>query len=299
MKTPVLVALLFSSALLFAQVDHAAVDRYIENELQSQHIPGLELGVYRDGKIEYARGYGLANVELNVPVNPQTIFQSGSVGKQFAATAIMMLVEEGKISLDDPITKYFPDAPDTWKPIKVKNLLSHTSGLAEYETEEMTKPGGPINMRADYTEDELVKIIEKFPMDFQPGERWAYRNTNYVLLGVMIHKVTGKFYGDFLQERIFRPLGMTSTRVISDTDIVPNRSAGYELHDGQLRNQEWVSPTFNSTADGTLYFNVIDLARWDQALYGERLLKRSSLDAMWTVMRLNNGRQNPGNYGFA
>ena len=118
------------------------------------------------------------------------------------------------------------------------------------------------------------------------------------MLGIIIHKVTGKFYADFLQERIFKPLGMTSTRLISETDIIPNRASGYELHGRELKNQEWVSPTFDSTADGTLYFNVLDIAKWDAALYGTTLLKQSSLDRMWTVYPLNDGKPNPANYGF-
>jgi CubicO group peptidase (beta-lactamase class C family) len=274
------------------------VDDYIESAMAEQHIPGLAMGVYEDGQVIKAQGYGLANVELNVAVRPETVFQSGSIGKQFTATAVMMLVEEGKITLDDSVTKYFPDAPASWQGIKVRNLLSHTSGLLEYESDENTRPGGPINLRADYSEDQLVKIVESFPLDFPPGDKWDYRNTNYLLLGIMIHKVTGKFYGDFLQERIFRPLGMVNTRVISEADIVPNRAAGYQWVDGALKNQDWVSPTFNSTADGTLYFNVLDLAKWDGVLYSERLLKKSSLDQMWTVARLNDDRPNGQNYGF-
>lgn len=137
------------------------------------------------------------------------------------------------------------------------------------------------------------------PLDFQPGEHWGYRNTNYALLGILIHKVTGKFYGDYLQERIFKPLGMTTTRIISDRDIIPHRAAGYDLVKGELKNQEWVSPTFNSTADGTLYFTVLDLEKWDAALYSEKVLKRSSLEQMWTVAKLNNGQPNKAGYGFA
>lgn len=163
----------------------------------------------------------------------------------------------------------------------------------------MTKSGGPINLRADYTEAQLVKIIETLPSDFAPGEGWEYSNTNYVLLGAIIRGVTGTFYGDFLQERILKPLGMTSTRVISETDIIPNRAAGYQLVDGKLENQDWVSPSLNTTADGALYFNVLDLAKWDGALYGERLLKKSSLDQMRTIAPLKNGKPNAGRYGFA
>ena len=275
------------------------VDAYVTAEMKKQHIPGLALGVYRNGEIVKGQGYGLANVELEAPVKPQTIFQSGSVGKQFTATALMMLVEESKVSLDDPITRYFPDGPDFWKDIKVRNLLSHTSGLAEYESDARTGPSGPFYLRMDFTEDELLKKIEGLPREFEAGEQWNYRNTNYVLLGFLIHKVTGKFYGDYLLERIFKPLGMTSTRIISEADIIPQRAAGYQWVKGELKNQDWVSPTFNSTADGALYFNILDLAKWDAALYTEKLIKKSSLDEMWTVMKLNDGKPNKANYGFA
>src|ERR1700722_14296506 len=283
----------------FPADEGAKVDGYVRGEMQKERIPGLALGVYRDGKIVKAEGYGVANLEWELPVKADTIFQSGSVGKQFAATAVMMLVEEGKVALDDPVQKYFPDAPESWKGIKIRNLLSHTSGLGEYENGPRTKPDGPFYLRLDMTEDEIYKRIAAMPLDFQPGEDWSYRNTNYVLLGILIHKVTGSFYGDYLQERIFKPLGMTTTRIISEADIIPHRAAGYELVKGQLKNQEWVSPTFNSTADGTLYFTVLDLEKWDAALYTEKLLKRSSLEQMWTVMKLNNGQPNRANYGFA
>ena len=275
------------------------VDALVQSELQKQRIPGAAVGVYRDGRLTRAQGYGLANVEWDRTVTPDTIFQSGSLGKQFTATAVMMLVEEGKVGLDDPIKKYFPDAPETWNDIKVHNLLSHTSGLSEYETGARTKAGGPFYMRLDFTEDELYKRITEMPMDFKTGEDWAYRNTNYVLLGILIHKVTGKFYGDFLQERIFKPLGMSRTRIISEEDIIPKRAAGYRLVKGGLKNQEWVSPSLNSTADGALYFTVEDLQKWDAALYTERLLKKASLERMWTVEKLNNGKPNKANYGFA
>jgi CubicO group peptidase (beta-lactamase class C family) len=275
------------------------VDALVGSELERQRVPGVELGVYRDGKLTKARGYGLANVEWNAAVTRDTIFQSGSVGKQFTATAVMMLVEEGKVGLDDPINKFFPDAPETWNDIKVHNLLSHTSGLSEYETGARTKAGGPFYMRLDYTEDELYKKIAEMPMDFKTGEDWAYRNTNYVLLGILIHRLTGKFYGDFLQERIFKPLGMTRTRIISEEDIIPRRAAGYRLVKGELKNQEWVSPSLNSTADGALYFTVEDLQKWDAALYTEKLLQKASLERMWTVEKLNNGKPNKANYGFA
>ena len=274
----------------------AAVDEYVQREMRAEKIPGLALGVMRDGVLVKARGYGFANVELSAAVRPESMFQTGSVGKQFAATAVMMLVEEGKVNLDDPISKYLPGTPASWKEITVRNLLTHTSGVADYETENSIKPGGLINLRQDYTEDELFQKIITMPLDFQPGEKWSYSNTGYVLLGFLIHKVTGEFYGDYLQQRIFQPLGMNATRIISEADIIPNRCAGYEFVKGELKNQEWVSPTINTTADGALYTNVLDMARWDAALYTEKLLKKSSLQQMWTPVTLRNGKTYP--YGF-
>ena len=255
-----------------------------------QHIPGLALLVSRNGEPVRAQGFGFSNVELQVPVKPETVFQSGSMGKQFAATAIMMLVEEGKIGLDDSITKYFPEAPATWKPVTVRHLLSHSGGFTDYPKN--------FDFRKDRSEDELLKIAEAIPLAFPPGTNWSYSNLGYLTLGILIHRVTGTFYGDVLQERIFRPLGMQSTRIISEADIIPNRAAGYRLVKGELKNQEWVSPALNTTADGSLYFSILDLAKWDAALYTEKLLKRSSLDQMWTVVKLNNGKPNSGNYGF-
>src|SRR3984957_9713127 len=277
-----------SSASAADQPD--SVDAYVKAEMERQHIPGLSLLVVKSGKVIRAEGFGFANVELQVPVKPESIFQSGSVGKQFTATAIMMLVEEGKIGLEDPLTKYFPDAPSAWKNVTVRELLSHTAGFTDYPKD--------YDMRKDYTEAQLLRMVERLPLAYRPGTSWGYSNLGYLTLGIVIHKVTGQFYGDFLQERIFRPLGMNTTRIISEADIVPNRSAGYRLVKGELKNQEWVSPTVNTTADGALYFSILDLAKWDAALYTERLLKRSSLNEMWTPAHLKNGQKNKGNYGF-
>jgi CubicO group peptidase (beta-lactamase class C family) len=267
-----------------------AVETYVKSEMDRQHIPGVALLVALDGKTVRAQGFGFSNLEHRVVVKPETVFQSGSVGKQFAATAVMMLVEEGKIGLDDSITKYFPDAPATWKPVTVRHLLSHTGGFTDYPKD--------FDFRKDYTEADLLKVVEAIPLAFPPGTKWKYSNLGYLTLGVLIHQVTGKFYGDVLEERIFRPLGMQTTRIMSEADIIPNRAAGYRLVKGQVKNQEWVSPTLNTTADGSLYFSILDLAKWDAALYTEKLLKRSSLEEMWTPVKLNDGKPNPGHYGF-
>jgi len=266
----------------------ARVDEYVEREQRLQRIPGISLAVIKDGQVILAKGYGLANVEHHVPTKPETIFQSGSVGKQFTATAVMMLVEDGKLSLDDKISKYFGDAPAAWQNITVRHLLTHTAGTTDYPSD--------FDFRRDYTEAEMLKRAETIPLAFQPGEKWSYSNLGYVVLGILIHKVSGKFYGDFLQERIFQPMGMSTARIISEADIVPNRSGGYVLVNGELKNQQWVSPTLNTTADGALYLTVWDMAKWDAALYTEKLLHKASLDQMWTPVKLNDGKTQP--YGF-
>ena len=283
--------LLLSTACLAQDFSAAKIDDYIRAEMQSQQIPGVALALVKDGNVVLARGYGFANVEHQVPVKPETIFQSGSTGKQFTATAVMMLVEEGKLSLEDKITKYFTGAPEAWREITVRHMLTHTSGMTDYPPD--------FDMRRDYTEDDLFQRIKTIPLAFQPGEKWSYSNIAYVMLGILIHKVSGKFYGDFLQERIFKPLGMSTARIISEADIIPNRAAGYRLVNGQLKNQSWVSPTLNTTADGALYLTVYDMAKWDAALYTDKLLKRTTLEQMWTPVKLNNGKTQPYGFGWS
>jgi len=283
--------LLLSLALPHFAQQADKIDEYVDSEMQKQHIPGLALLVIKDGQIVKAKGYGYANVELKVPVTAETIFQSGSMGKQFTASAVMLLVQEGKLQLNDKVSKYLDGTPESWKDITIRHLLTHTSGIKNYSQKDL-------NFRLDYTEDELLKKAETFPLDFPPGTRWRYSNTGYQVLGILIGKISGSFYGDFLRERIFKPLAMNSTRIISEADIVPNRAAGYDLIKGELKNQQYVSPSLNTTADGSLYFNILDLARWDAALYTEKVLSRASLDQMWTVAALNDGTPNPGKYGF-
>jgi CubicO group peptidase (beta-lactamase class C family) len=291
-RSVLFVCLLFTCATLALSQSSldSAVAEYVKAEMERQHIPGLALLVTRDGKVVRSEGFGLANVELQVPVKPETIFQSGSVGKQFTATAVMMLVEAGKIGLNDPLTKYFPEAPPSWKNVTVRELLSHTGGFGDYPKD--------FNFRKDWTEPQLLKLVESIPLAYPPGTKWEYSNLGYLTLGILIHRVSGEFYGDFLRQRIFQPLGMQATRIISEVDIIPNRAAGYRLVKGELKNQEWVAPAMNTTADGSLYFSIVDLSRWDAALYEGKLLKRSSFDLMWTPVKLKNGQSNKAGYGF-
>jgi len=277
------------------------VDAAVRQQMQEQRIPGLSLAVVRDGKIIKAKGYGLANLEMSVPVTPQTIFEAGSITKQFTATAVMQLVEEGKIGLDDSITKYFPEAPPTWAAVTIRHLLSHTSGVPDYwgDTEKTLYSKGIIDFRREYTEDEVARAYFPQALDFRPGEKWSYSSTGYNLLGFLIHRVTGVVYGDLLRERIFAPLDMSATRVFSGSDLVANRASGYDLVNRGWKNTgSWMSQSVMATADGGLLTNVLDLAKWDAALYSGKVLKRSGLDAMWTPVKLNSGARYPGGLGW-
>jgi N-acyl-D-amino-acid deacylase len=265
-----------------------AIDRFVRAEMERQEIPGLAIGIVDKGVVT-ARGYGYANVEHMVPVTEETIFQSGSLGKMFTATAVMLLVEDGKIALADPITRYFPDAPASWGSITVRHLLTHTSGIPDYTTD-------AFDYRKDYTEDELARLAYAMPSEFPAGSRWSYSNTGYALLGFVVRKASGQFYGDVLAERVFQPLGMTATRVISEADIVANRAAGYQLVDGTLKNQDWVAPKLNTTADGSLYFSLKDLLAWDAAVKRRAILKPGSWEQILTPVRLGSGKTYP--YGF-
>jgi CubicO group peptidase (beta-lactamase class C family) len=270
-----------------------AVDALVAREMGGQKIPGFALGIVRAGRLLRAQGYGLANVELGAPVTTHTLFQSGSVGKQFTAALVLLLAQDGRLALDDPVSKYLADTPPAWQPITIRHLLTHTSGIAEYTDR--------VDLRREYDEDALLKMAMAAPLDFAPGTRWRYSNTAYAVLGIAIHRATGHFYGDLLRERIFAPLGMATARVISEADIVPGRAAGYRLVEGALKNQEWVSPSLNTTADGALYLSAVDMARWAEALETDVPLAASLRAQMWTPARLGNGEvaaARDGAYGF-
>jgi CubicO group peptidase (beta-lactamase class C family) len=265
------------------------VDAFIAEQMREQKVPGIALAIIKDGVVLAAKGYGEANIEHHVPVTAETIFQSGSIGKQFTAATVMMMVEEGRLSLDDSITKYLLDAPTSWKPITVRHLLTNTSGIAEYAVD-------AFDYRHDATEEELTRMAYALTLQFEPGAKWEYSNTGYLLLGAIIRKVSGRFYGDLLAERVFRPLGMSTARVISEADIVPHRAAGYQLVDGKLKNQDWVAPSLNTTADGALYLSALDMIAWDRGLRAGAILKPESWKQVYTPVRLTSGETYP--YGF-
>jgi CubicO group peptidase (beta-lactamase class C family) len=264
-----------------------SIDRYVRAELARQRVPGMSVAVLRGDRVLLARGYGYANVEHHVPATDSTVYPVGSVSKQFTAAAIVMLAEQRRLGLDDPITRFLPEGSAVWPSVTIRHLLTHTSGVPQD-----TMP----DWRRDYTESELARSAAAQPLEFTPGDRESYSSTGYALLGIIIHRVTGKFYGDFLREQLFRPLGMRTARVNSDADIVPNRAAGYYLANDTLKNQDWVSPTINSTADCCLSFTVRDMAQWAIGLNQGKVLSRAGLEMSWTPVRLNDGGTYP--YGF-
>lgn len=268
------------------------IDAWVRAYMRAHHIPGLALGIYRAGRIVKAGGYGQADVELDVPVTPRTIFQSGSVGKQFTSAMVLLLARDGKLALDDPITRYLPEGKEAWAGITIRHLLTHTSGIQDYEGADPPV----VDLRRDYTDDELARRFARLPLLFRPGETWSYSNTGYVLLGIIIDRVTGAHWNRFLHDRVFAPLGMETARMIGLPDIIPNRASGYVLRDGELANQAWVSPTWEHTADGALYFTVLDLARWDAALSGDAFLTPDEKREMWTPVPLSDGTTT--SYGF-
>jgi len=282
--------LLLSLTLAFPASAFAdRLDDAIQAEMQRSHIPGVAIAVVKDGKIIREQGYGFADLENNVKVTPATIFQSGSIGKTFTAALVMLLAEDGKLSLDDPISRHLANTPKSWEGITIRHLLSHTSGLGD--------PYGKLDLAKDYTDEELIALEAEVPVLYAPGEKWSYSNMGYHLLGFICNKAGGKFYGEQLRERIFAPLDM-GTRIISEADIIPHRARGYERKGGKLVNQSWVAPRLNTTADGSLYLTARDLAKWDLALYGDKVLPASVRQASWTPARLNDGSATEYGYGW-
>jgi len=286
--------LIFAGALcLHATAQADAVDDLVRDEMAARNIPGLSLAVIRSGVVLKAQGYGLANVELRASAKRETIYQSGSLGKQFTATAVMQLVQDGRVQLDDPVSIHLPEAPQTWARVTVRHLLNHTAGLWDNNF------WSRFNLREDVTDTQLLQTAFSLDPAVAPGFAYAYSNAGYVVLGMLISRVAGRPYADFLRDRIFEPLGMKTARIIDEEAIVPNRASGYQLVDGKLRNQGWVAPTYNRTGDGSLYFSVDDLIKWDAGLYSEAILKRGTLDQMWAPVRTDSGSISEYGFGWA
>jgi CubicO group peptidase (beta-lactamase class C family) len=268
----------------------AATDATVAKIMADYKIPGAAILVMRKGKIIAQKGYGLANIEHKVPVTAQTMFQSGSVGKIFAASAALRLAEQGRWKLSDPICPHLPQCPDSWKTITFDHLIRHTSGIADWE--HAGKQGEIVKVldyRKDYTDADFLRIAQSLPIDFKPGSDQAYSNTAYVVLGILINRVAGMHYSDYLAREVFKPAGMPTARLLSDTDIVSDRAAGYEIFEGKLRNQSWNAASINSTADGSLYFSLNDYAAWIRWMPVEGM-DRASYKAANAISTLPNGK---------
>src|SRR6266567_2974082 len=266
------------------------IDAYIRREMESQHVPGLSLAVVRDGKLVQARGYGKSSLELNAPATEKTLYGLGSISKQFTAAAVMLLVEDGKLKVQDPLTLFFAWLPKEWSKITVRHLLTHTSGIRDEEW----KDGITEFDRFEHKQEEVVKTAFG-PLLSPPGEKFRYSNVGYRLLGMIIEKMSGQSYWDFLEDRIFRPTGMEVTRNSDPKTVITNRARGYGFADGHQINREPVTASA-AFSEGALISSVLDMVKWDAVLASERLLKKTTLEQMWTPVRLND--RTISEYGF-
>jgi CubicO group peptidase (beta-lactamase class C family) len=269
--------------------NEAAVDQVALSEMRRQQSPGFGVAVIKGDRVLMAKGYGMANIEQQVPMTAETMFESGSVGKMFTAAGIMALVEDHRIALDSSVRHYVPEAPTSWQGITIRHLLSHTSGIPDYT-------GDKLDFRRDYTEAQLLSMAFALPLEFPPGARWNYSNTGYVTLGVIMSRITGAPYWQYLQARIFTPAGMPTVRIISESAIVPHRASGYLPTAAGFVHQDWVSPTLNTTADGSLLISVRDFVAWNAVVRDRRVLSKESWAQLFTPIRLTSGRTHP--YGF-
>ncbi|HEY0334514.1 MAG TPA: serine hydrolase domain-containing protein [Stenotrophomonas sp.] len=236
--------------------------------------PGAALLVLRDGEAVFERGYGLAVVEDRTPVTPRTNFRLASISKQFTAAAILLLAEDGKLSLDDPVRRWFPTLPPAADAVTIRHLLSHRGGLIDYED---VMPASQAEQLHDIDVLHLLETQDR--TYFAPGHGYRYSNGGYALLALIVGRASGQDFASFLRQRIFLPLGMADTYAHQDgVDEVPNRAYGYSTIDGHWTRTDQ-SATSAVLGDGGIYSSLQDLARWDAALYDERLLKRTSLEA--------------------
>ena len=257
------------------------INEYMNSQVKTSRFSGSIL-VARGGKVLLARGYGLANIELNVVNDPGSKFRLGSVTQQFTAMAILELQEQGRLSIQDSVCKYIPDCPNDWQAIKIVNLLTHTSGLSNF-TE---LPDYLSTSMLPATVPELLARLKGKPPESKPGEKFKYSNSGYQVLGAVIETVSGQSYAKYLAEHIFVPIEMRDSGYDSSTSILPHRASGYRqsVENGALLNATYLDMSIPFSAGG-LYSTVEDLYRWDRALYTEKLISKKSLDQMFTPYR--------------
>ena len=261
-----------------AAVAHAdPADDFVKAKIDEFHLAGLSLAVVRNGEIVKADGYGLADREGKTPATRETIYKIGSVSKQFVATGIMLLVQEKRIGLDDPISRHLDKTPSSWAAITIRHLLTHTSGLVRE-----SPAFGP---NKNLSDTELITAVHSLPLRFAPGERWEYSNIGYVALAEIIRKVTQQPWPEYLYQKIFAPAGMTATLPTNTTAAVANRAAGYTGTDNTRKAGEWIA----LRAGGAFLSSVLDLAKWDALLYTDKILRDAARREMWTPVRLTGG----------
>jgi len=274
-----------------ASVAHAA-DSIADATIKRGRVAALSIAVLRGRDTLVMKGYGMADIENEVPASPRTVYRIGSVTKQFTSVAIMQLVEQGKLSLDDDVTKYVPNAPTHGRHVLVRHLLNHTSGIPSYTDVEGSF--GRV-MRQDLSKDSLIATVKDDSLQFEPGSHFYYNNTGYFLLGMIIERVTGKSYGDYLRDVLFAPNGLTSTVYCSVMPLIKHRAQGYDARSTGLVNADYISMDLPYAA-GSLCSTVGDLAAWTRLLHSGKLVKGSSFTAMTTPAKLTSGR--PMQYGF-
>lgn len=276
------------ASLLFAGFGSAdRIDSYVRRSMARNKVPGLTLLVLRQGKPIKSAGYGFAQLENRVPASPATHFEIASITKQFTATAVMMLVQAGKLSVEDPVSKFIPGVPPEWNTMKVRHLLNHSSGLVDFGWDPMKLSSAPM---LRYSAEQQTADILRSKLLFKPGDAHSYSSSGYFLLGQIIAKASGLPYEQFIEKNILRPLGMRETRFRDATAVIPHLAQGYTLRDG--RPARWTISDLMLSLDGDSYGGLIstagDLAKWDESLYTDRLLKAKYREAMWSPTKLNN-----------
>jgi D-alanyl-D-alanine carboxypeptidase len=275
-----LLAILPFAKAAYAQSD--SVDAFVRDFIGRHKIPGASVSVVHHGGVVKAAGYGLASLELNVAATGHSVFEIGSMSKQVTAEAVMMLVEEGKLGLDDPLSQYLTGLPENWRDIRLRHLLTHTSGLHDWEGDTA------FSYRREYTTAEFVAFVARHPLDFPPGSRFAYTNSAFPLLGKVVENVAGVPYERFVTERVFKRAGMVETRFRHASTVVPNHAAGYVDHDGTFENGEPLRPAILAPNGGVLS-TAADMARWNIALTKGVLVKPATMALMTTAVRFNDG----------
>jgi CubicO group peptidase (beta-lactamase class C family) len=269
--------LLVSACL--AQDNLSRMEQVVQSYVDNKQFMGSAL-VARDGKVLLSKGYGFANLEWDVANSPASKFRLGSITKQFTAACILLLEERGKLKVDDPVKKYMADAPAAWDKVTIFNLLTHTSGIPSFT-------GFPDYRSTEAIETTPAKLVARFrdkPLEFQPGEKWNYSNSGYVLLGYLIEKISQQSYSDFVQENIFNPLGMKDSGYDSNSAIILHRASGYTPGAKGPIHAGYIDMTIPFSA-GALYSTTEDLLRWEQGLMGGKLLSAASLQKMTTPFK--------------